>query len=134
MHYLPDTNICIYVMKHHPPQVRKRLHDLAIGDVGISGIVLAELRYGIRTSARRQHNEGALSDFLVFCCVLDWPQEAARVYGDIRADLERQGRVSGSNDLLIAAHALYLGVPLVTNNAQEFERVPNLEVENGLRA
>ncbi len=130
MSYLLDTNICIYTMKRHPPAVRERLHNLPTGDVGISSIVLAELHYGICKSKRRQQNEAALTDFLAFCRVLDWPQAAASVYGAIRADLERRGQVIGGNDLLIAAHALHLGVTLVTNNTLEFERVTNLRIEN----
>jgi tRNA(fMet)-specific endonuclease VapC len=130
MRYLLDTDICIYTMKRHPPEVRARLSALPVGDVGISGIVLAELRYGICKSERRQANEAALRDFLAFCKVLDWPQGAASEYGLIRAELECQGRIIGSNDLLIAAHALHLGVALVTNNTDELKRVSGLKIEN----
>ena len=54
----------------------------------------------------------------------------AEAYGAIRADLERCGQVIGSNDMLIAAHALSLGATLVTNNLGEFERVTGLQAEN----
>ena len=134
MRYLLDTNICIYTMKRHPPEVRARLEGLSIDEVGISSIVLAELQYGIRKSQRRHQNEAALTDFLAFCRVLDWPHQAAAVYGELRAKLERQGRVIGGNDLLIAAHALHLGATLVTNNTQEFARVARLKVENWITA
>ena len=130
MRYLLDTNICIYTMKRHAPEVRSRLHDLSVDDVGISSIVLAELQYGIRKSQRRQQNEAALTDFLAFCRVLDWPHQAAAVCGELRARLERQGQIIGSNDLLIAAHALHLGATLVTHNTQEFSRVPRLKIED----
>jgi tRNA(fMet)-specific endonuclease VapC len=61
---------------------------------------------------------------------LDWPQEASGVYAEIRAELEAQGAPIGSNDLLIAAHARYLGCTLVTNNVEEFKRVPGLIWDN----
>jgi tRNA(fMet)-specific endonuclease VapC len=130
MRWMLDTNTCIYIMKHHPPQVQARLRRIAIGEVGISAIVLAELRFGIQKSRRREENAAALADFLPYCLVLDWPQEASGVYAEIRDELEAQGTPIGSNDLLIAAHALYLGCMLVTNNVQEFSRVKGLLIDN----
>jgi tRNA(fMet)-specific endonuclease VapC len=62
--------------------------------------------------------------------VLDFPGEAALDYGRIRADLKSRGAMIGANDLLIAAHARYLGLTLVTNNTREFGRVKGLKVEN----
>jgi tRNA(fMet)-specific endonuclease VapC len=128
--YLLDTNTCIYIMKHQPPQVRKRLYSVPVGEVGISGIVLAELWYGIRKSEQQHQNTQALNDFLHFCEVQDWPKDAAPLYGEIRAQLERRGQPIGGNDLLIAAHAKYTGATLVTNNDREFRRVEGLSVEN----
>ena len=130
MRYMLDTNICIYVMKHHPPVVRERLRKIDIGDVSISGIVLAELWYGVSKSQQREKNRAALEDFLNYCVVQDWPHEAALVYGEIRAALEKKGAVIGGNDLFIAAHAKFAGATLVTNNVKEFKRVAGLKVEN----
>jgi tRNA(fMet)-specific endonuclease VapC len=130
MRWMLDTNTCIYVMKRHPPAVQERLRRVAVGEVGISAVVLAELRLGVRKSRRQVENTAALEDFLAFCLVLDWPQEASSLYAEIRADLESQGRPIGSNDLLIAAHALWLGSTLVTINLEEFARVPGLNTDN----
>jgi tRNA(fMet)-specific endonuclease VapC len=130
MRWMLDTNTCIYVMKHHPPQVQARLRRIAIGEVGISAIVLAELRFGVEKSRRRDENTAALSDFLSYCLVFDWPQQAAGLYARIRTELEAQGTPIGGNDLLIAAHALYLGSTLVTNNVEELSRVRGLVWEN----
>ncbi|MEB8475855.1 type II toxin-antitoxin system tRNA(fMet)-specific endonuclease VapC [Acidithiobacillus ferriphilus] len=130
MHYMLDTNICIYIMKRQPPEVESRLRDVAVGDVSLSGIVLAELWYGIHRSQKPERNEAALRDFLRFVNILDWPLEAAGVYGAIRAALTCKGSPIGGNDLLIAAHAIYEGATLVTNNGREFERVPRLNLEN----
>lgn len=128
--YLLDTNICIYTMKYHPPQVRERLLAISPDDIAMSAIVLAELRHGIAKSQQRERNEKALADFLQFCQVLDWPEAASTPYADIRAMLEKQGTIIGANDLLIAAHALHLNAVLVTNNMKEFERIPHLQLEN----
>lgn len=130
MRWMLDTDICIYIMKRHPPGVQARLRGVAIGEVGLSAIVLAELRFGIRKSQRREENAAALADFLAYCPVLDWPQAASDNYTEIRHELETQGTPIGSNDLLIAAHALHLNCTLVTNNVREFQRVRGLSIES----
>ncbi|MCL4702880.1 MAG: PIN domain-containing protein [Burkholderiaceae bacterium] len=65
--------------------------------------------------------------------ILDWDEEAADHYADIRADLRRRGEMIGANDLSIAAHARALDAVLVTNNVREFRRVRNLKLENWVR-
>lgn len=130
MRFMLDTNICIYIMKSRPPEVRHRLQGMVVGEVGVSSIVVAELWHGIHKSRRVRHNAAALEDFLEYCEVLDWPEAAAPIYGKIRSSLEAEGRIIGGNNLLIAAHAVHAGVTLVTNNNREFQRVPGLQVEN----
>ena len=134
MRYMLGTNICIYIMKRRPPEVHERLRHVPVGDVGLSAVALAELRYGVCRSTQRARSEAALERFLAFAKVWDWPEEAAEHYADIRAELQRAGTPIGANDLLIAAHARATGAVLVTNNGREFERVPGLQVENWVSA
>jgi tRNA(fMet)-specific endonuclease VapC len=129
MRYMLDTNICIAVMKGDAV-TRKKLRTIPVQNVGISGIVFAELAYGVKKSERKEQNAKALSDFIGLCQVWDWPFQAADVYGEIRAHLEGSGMIIGANDLLIAAHARFLGAVLVTKNVREFKRVPGLVFEN----
>ncbi len=129
MTFMLDTNICIAIMKGQS-KVQSKLHMTSPDDIHISSIVKAELCYGVSKSVHRAHNEQALADFLAVCHVLDWPGEAADTYGEIRVALEKQGRIIGANDLLIAAHAKYINGVLVTNNTREFARIPALTVEN----
>ncbi|WP_019572116.1 type II toxin-antitoxin system VapC family toxin [Thioalkalivibrio sp. ALMg3] len=134
MRYMLDTNICIYIMKRRPPEVHERLRHVPVGEVGLSAVVLAELRYGVCRSNQKERSEAALERFLAFTQVCDWPEEAADHYGDIRAELEHAGAPIGANDLLIAAHARATETVLVTNNGREFERVPGLQVQNWVSA
>ncbi len=62
--------------------------------------------------------------------VLSLNAEVAEHYGDIRAELQRQGNTIGNNDLWIAAHARAMELVLITNNEREFVRVPGLAIEN----
>lgn len=128
-----DTNICIYVMRRKPPALRRRLETLESSEVAVSCIVVAELWTGVMKSQLRLRNHASLLSFLASITVLDWPASAARVYGSVRAHLERQGTTISNADMLIAAHALHEDLPLVTNNAKEFRRVPGLKVESWIR-
>jgi tRNA(fMet)-specific endonuclease VapC len=130
MHCLLDTNICIYIIKKKPQGVLKKLAEHAVSDVGISSITVAELLYGVEKSALPDKNLEALDEFLSPFEILPFDDRAAEAYGRIRTVLERKGTPIGSLDMLIAAHALSLGVTLVTNNAKEFKRVPHLQVAN----
>lgn len=130
MRYMLDTNICIYLIKKKPAGVIQRLQSLRISDVGLSSITLAELEYGVEKSQRPDQNRWALTEFLSPLDILSFDAAAAQRYGAIRSRLEKSGKVIGSMDLLIAAHALSLGAVLVTNNASEFRRVEELTVEN----
>jgi tRNA(fMet)-specific endonuclease VapC len=128
--YMLDTNICIYIIKRKPLSVIQKLQSLDISDVGISTITLSELEYGVAKSSKAEQNKLALTEFVAPLEILDYDDLAAQQYGTIRASLEAQGQVIGSNDLLIAAHALSCACTLVTNNENEFSRVKGLSLQN----
>lgn len=133
MRYLLDTNICIYLINRRPgfdEIIRRRLKRLSYGDVFISAITLCELEHGIANSTRRDHNRQRVEHFLAHFETADFDDAAARAYGPLRARLEKAGRPIGPLDTLIAAHALALGTALVTNDTDEFSRVPGLRLEN----
>lgn len=130
MTYMLDTNICIYVMKKKPMNVLQRFKEEMDGGLCISSITLAELEFGMKNSSNPARNEQALLRFLAPLSVLPFGLAAASEYGEIRAYLQKQGTPIGPLDMLIAAHARAEGLVLVTNNTREFERVPDLELEN----
>lgn len=130
MKYMLDTNICVYAIKHKPAEVIERLVALNAEDVCISSITYAELMYGVSKSKTPSKNRLAFSLFLSPFTVLDYDQDAAMEYGDIRAGLENLGTPIGPMDTLIAAHARSQGLILVTHNTREFNRVQDLMVED----
>ena len=130
MTYMLDTNICIYAMKNKPEKVLQHFKDELNNGICISSITLAELEYGMMRSSDPAKNEQALLRFLVPLSVLPFGSAAASEYGEIRAYLQSQGTPIGPLDMLIAGHARAENIILVTNNVREFERVPNLEIEN----
>jgi len=130
MLYLLDTNTCIYIIKRSPAHVYQRFRRLRVGDVGVSSITYCELQFGVAKSSKPEENQLALTEFLGPLDVLDFPSAAAPLFGEIRARLQRVGTPIGNYDLLIAAHALHLGLTLITNNTKEFARVQDLRIED----
>jgi tRNA(fMet)-specific endonuclease VapC len=130
MKYMLDTNMCIYIIKKHPANVLKKLMALDVNDICISSITVAELMYGVQKSQYQQKNQAALQEFISPFEIMSFDSEVAVHYGEIRAYLEKNGIPIGSLDMMIAAHAQCLDVILVTNNNKEFDRVPNLKIEN----
>lgn len=126
--FMLDTNICIYLMKHQPPEVRARFDACFVGDVVISAITLAELEFGIACSGDPASNQAALDSLLEDIRVVPFEAQAARAYGPLRA--ANRERNKNALDKLIASHALALNITLVTNNEADFLNYPDLSVEN----
>ncbi len=127
--YLLDTNICIYLMKHQPPQVAQRFSQCRVGEVLISAITAAELEFGVVASGPEEsRNRNALDRFLKEVPVAPFDAASARAYGPVR--WATRDRRRDALDKLIAAHALALGVTLVTNNPADFSGTPGLSIEN----
>ena len=128
--FMLDTDTCSYIMKRSYPAVLKRLQAVAVKDVCMSMITKAELLYGVEVSPRRAQDAAALAAFLPYVGALEFTDDAALHYAEIRADLKTRGALVGANDLFIAAHARALKLVLVTNNVTELRRVADLKLEN----
>jgi tRNA(fMet)-specific endonuclease VapC len=129
MRYMLDTNICIYTIKHRPPEVVAALRRHAADGLGVSAITVAELFFGAAKSGSGR-NLTALAHFLEPLEIADFDRSAAAAYGPLRAALESAGTPIGPLDTQIAAHALALDATLVSNNLREFSRVPGLKLAN----
>jgi len=130
--YMLNTNMCIYLMKNQPEQVARRFAECLVGDVVMSAITYAELEYGAAVSAdpaREQANLAALTEDIP---VVAFDAAAGVAYGPIRLATRESKR--DHLDKLIAAHAVSLGVTLVTNNVSDFSKYPGLRTENWLAA
>lgn len=95
----------------------------------MSSVVAAELAFGVQKTGSLRNKE-ALNLFLAPIAILPFDDACVWAYGTVRAQLEKQGQPIGSLDTMIAAHALALDLPLVTNNQKEFSRVSGLRLEN----
>jgi tRNA(fMet)-specific endonuclease VapC len=130
MKYLIDTNICIYIMNKHPADVITKFKQFELGEIGISTITVSELQYGVAKSTYREKNEVRIEEFMAPFEILTYDLSAAKIYGDIRFQLEKRGQIIGPLDMLIAAHAISQELILITNNDKEFKRITKLQIEN----
>ncbi len=130
--YMLDTGACIYLRKRRPPAIAAKFRQLQPGEVVMSMITYGELYNGASKSNEAEaalHNLARLIELLP---VQSMATSVATHYGEIRSSLEKRGQIIGGNDLWIAAHARALGLKVVTNNTDEFSRVPGLQIENWL--
>ena len=126
---LLDTNTCIYIINNRPTNVLEHFKSYKAGEIGISSIAASELAYGVAKSGSIK-NRKALDMFLAPLQILPFDSQCLWFYADLRASLKKKGLSIGPMDSLIAAHALSINGTLVTNNLEEFSRVPQLKLEN----
>jgi len=122
-----DTDISIYTMKRKPLDVR-RMFNIHSGEICISTVTLGELIYGAESSENSRANLESIEGFAGRLEVLSYDEAAAHQFGQLRQELREQN--IGPYDFMIAAHARSLGLTLVTNNTNEFERVDGFRIEN----
>jgi tRNA(fMet)-specific endonuclease VapC len=127
-----DTDTCIFLMRGESPALAARVQSVPLQQQVMSAVTFAELAYGVQASAaaKRKQNQSVLDSLVLHLAVLDWPQDAAKHYAEIRTDLKKRVAQLGAADLMIAAHARAMGAIVVTNNVKDFDRVKGLEVEN----
>ena len=125
-----DTNIVSYLIKSRDFKLIDRFELISKDHtIAVSSITVAELFYGVKKK-KSQKLEITVREFLYPLDKLPFDENAAFVYGDMRVQLEMSGSIIGAHDMFIAAHAKSLDAVLVTNNTREFQRVPNLKIEN----
>ena len=130
MLYMLDTNICSYIIRNKPQNIKKKLQEVEENHtVALSSIVVSELLYGATKKGSPKLMK-IVSAFIDNFIIYDYAKVSAQAYANIRTDLEKKGKIIGANDLLIASHALSLGAVLVTNNTREFKRVEKLVLED----
>jgi tRNA(fMet)-specific endonuclease VapC len=128
--YMLDTNMCIYLMKNQPEEVARRFAQCYVGDVVMSAITYAELEFGVAVSADPQRERANLATLVQDIPVLAFDVQAGVAYGPIR--LATRESKKDALDKLIAAHAVALGVTVVTNNVKDFAKYPGVATENWL--
>ena len=128
--FLLDTNICICLMKGSYPKLTQRLWTHSPSEIAVSAVTVYELEYGALKSRWGADNMRKLRQFLAPFAILPFDSDSALAAGALRAFLEKKGTPIGPNDLQIAAQGLAGGHTVITHNTGEFQRVPNLKLDD----
>lgn len=128
--YMLDTNMCIYLMKNQPEEIARRFAQCYVGDVVMSAITYAELEYGVAVAVNPERERVNLANLIEDIPVVPFDGAAGAAYGPIR--LATRESKKDHLDKLIAAHAVALGVTVVTNNMKDFAKYPGAISENWL--
>jgi tRNA(fMet)-specific endonuclease VapC len=130
--HLFDTDILSLLMRPRPvPAAVRRLAELPQDEIFTSAITLSELIYGAERKGTRDLHE-RIERIVERLVVLPFDERAARIYGPLKADLQRKATPLDEPDLRIASTALANGLTLITGNVRHFDRVPGLTIENWL--
>jgi tRNA(fMet)-specific endonuclease VapC len=132
--YLFDTDILSHVLKKNPsPLLLKRLAATPPELQFTTAVNVAEIYYG---AARLPHGDRIVRVFeeSVFptLTILPFDLESAKVFGTVKAKLEKRGRPRSEPDLQIASIALAHRLTVITANTKHFENIPGLHIENWL--
>ena len=130
--YMLDTDTCAFILRRTSDTLLERIQAVPLERQVMSVVTYAELLYGVQVSSQKKANQSAVDALARHLAILDWTQEAARHYAEIRSDLKKKRSMIGANDLLIASHARSIGATVVTNNTKDFGRVKRLNIENWL--
>ena len=130
MIYFLDTNIVSYALNDTFPKVKERILQTPVRSIVISSIVLSEIEYGYKKSKKYKELSTICGDFLSEFKVVPYDFQSAVVYGEIRSYLEKCGNLIGAMDMLIAAQVISNDGILVTHNIKDFNRIPNLNIED----
>jgi tRNA(fMet)-specific endonuclease VapC len=130
MAWFLDTNACIMHLRGRHPQLTARWRQHRADEIALPLPVYAELLVGAEKSGDPARVLQQIELLLTAHEIVEITEEVAEIYARIRADLERRGQTIGTNDFWIAATALAHGATLVTNNTDEFSRIPSLLIED----
>ncbi len=130
MRFMLDTNVCVDLIRKKNDRILRRMKRRNPEELCVSSVTLSELEYGAAKSGNPDRNRLALAEFMTPLAVVPYDDAVAPVYGRVRAALEKAGTPIGPLDMMIAAHALSLGLTVVTDNEREFCRVAGLKVQN----
>ena len=130
MRFLFDTNAVMSLLRQESDALVDRVLDCSEGEIGIPAIVSHELYFGAYKSQRVSFNLETIRLLLRDFVVLPFDEEDSRQAGEVRAKLNEAGSPIGPYDLLIAGQARARDLILISNNVREFERVPDLQLED----
>ena len=126
--YLLDTNICAYFFNGQF-NLNEKIREIGFENCVVSEITIAELKYGVAKSTKKEKNQKALDTFQSKIEVLPiFP--ALDIYATEKARLKTKGKMLDDFDLLIGTTAIFNNLTLVTKNVSDFDRLNGIVIED----
>lgn len=126
--YLLDTNICIYFLKGQF-NIKEKIKKVGIENCFLSEITIAEMKFGVENSDRKERNRKQLAEFQsLFDIIPIFP--SLDIYAKEKTRLRKSGQIVDDFDLLIGATAVFNDFTLVTRNVKHFEILDNIKIED----
>ncbi len=126
--YLIDTNTCIYYI-NGKYDLKKKFEKADPENCFISEISLAELKFGVENSEKKEINQKALDDFLTVVKVVPI-FHSLDLYAKEKARLRKAGTSIDEFDLLIGVTSVMHNLVMVTNNTEHFKRIKGIALED----
>jgi tRNA(fMet)-specific endonuclease VapC len=120
--FLVDTDIIIYWLNNKYPQIDQKISAVGDDKIFISSITVAELFYGAYNSSKPEKNLKLVNELLLDINIINFDPRAGEQFGNIKAELEKIGKIINDSDLFIAATAISNDMKLVTNNEKNTSR------------
>ncbi|MBY9008150.1 MAG: type II toxin-antitoxin system VapC family toxin [Candidatus Lokiarchaeota archaeon] len=127
---LLDTDILIGFLRNKEDAIKK-ISELLDKHIIISttSINAAELYFGASISQKKEENLVVMEKLLSKMKIFSFNLENAKIYGDIRAQLQKTGNLINELDIFIASVAIEQDIKLITRNIKYFERIRKLKYE-----
>ena len=126
--YLLDTNICVYFLNGQF-NLKEKIREVGFENCVVSEITIAELKYGITKSSKKEKNQQALDAFQSKIDILPiFP--ALDIYATEKVRLRTKGKILDEFDLLIGATAIHNNLIMVTKNVSDFDRLDGIIIED----
>jgi predicted nucleic acid-binding protein len=123
-----DTDVAGYVFKWHPKFAPQYVEIIRGSDLVLSFMTLAEMRQGAMDANWGSRKRDLLEAYLADFSVLHSDSSLCSAWAKVRNESGRKGRQMSSADAWIAATALVLSAPLVTNNPNDYRHLDELQL------
>ena len=133
--YLFDTDVLSNIVKRNPSEILlKKLTTLPKEFQYTTSINIGEIYYGANRSTQKDQIIRAF-DEKVFpnVRIIGFDEMGGKIFGELKAELEKQGLSCSEPDLRIAAIAIQHEMILITGNTRHFSKIPGLHIENWIR-
>ncbi len=123
-----DTDVASFIFKWHPEFAPRYVNIVRGSDLIVSFMTVAEMRQGALDAKWGPRKLAVLEAYLSDFSILHSDSLLCSTWAAVRNESTQKGRPISSADGWIAATALVLSTPLVTNNPKDYRHLDKLQI------